>query len=388
MVHERQANPYRPGFNQTPVVFAGREDVLDGAAEALEVAALDGRTPRPLILLGPRGLGKTVTLGEISSLAAERHSWPSVHVEARTGGDLMGDLARRLREAALLLTGQMPPASKRRSRVSGGKVEARAFGVGGAVEMRTEPLPDGPVEQVAADALRQAMEAAVAARAGLVVTLDELHCSSPSELHHLGALLQESVPHDWPLVVAMGALPSLRSNRGSRRVPTYLERSEWHELEGLPVPDAREALTGPAKAAGRPMTAEAASFLLERAGGYPYAIQVAGHFGWRASHGATRIGMSHAREAAPRIDKDLAQLFAGRWDDASGMEREYLRALASFEGEAPHGGQVAARLGRSASAVSYLRARLMKKGTIYRDAAGGMHFITPGMGAWVRDLER
>lgn len=150
MVHERRANPYRPGFNQAPVVFAGREDVLDGAAEALEVAAFDGRTPRPLILLGPRGLGKTVTLGEISSLAAERHSWPSVHVEARTGGDLMGDLALRLREAALLLSGQAPSTSTKRSRVSGGKVEARAFGLGGAVEMRTEPLPDGPSGQVAA----------------------------------------------------------------------------------------------------------------------------------------------------------------------------------------------------------------------------------------------
>lgn len=388
MVHERRTNPYRPGFNQAPVVFAGREDVLDGAAEALEVAAFDGRTPRPLILLGPRGLGKTVTLGEISSLAAERHSWPSVHVEARTGGDLMGDLALRLREAALLLSGQAPSTSKKRSRVSGGKVEARAFGLGGAVEMRTEPLPDGPSGQVAADALRQAMTAATAAGAGLVVTLDELHSSSPSEVHHLGAMLQESVPEGWPLVVALAALPSLRSNRGARRVPTYLERAEWHELEGLPVPDAREALTGPARAAGRPLTDEAATVLLDRAGGYPYAIQVAGHFAWRASHGVPRIEVEHAREAVPRIEKDLAQLFRGRWDDASAKEQEYLRAVASFEGQAPHGGLVAARLGRPVSAVSYLRARLMKKGTLYRDAAGGMHFITPGMASWVRDLEQ
>ena len=70
----RTPNPYRPGFNQAPAVLAGRDQVLAGALEALEVAAFDGRTPRPLLLVGPRGVGKTVTLGEIASLAAERHS--------------------------------------------------------------------------------------------------------------------------------------------------------------------------------------------------------------------------------------------------------------------------------------------------------------------------
>jgi hypothetical protein len=40
----RAENPYRPGYNQPPVVFVGRSDVLDGATEALEIAAYDGRS--------------------------------------------------------------------------------------------------------------------------------------------------------------------------------------------------------------------------------------------------------------------------------------------------------------------------------------------------------
>ena len=51
----------------------------------------------------------------------------------------------------------------------------------------------------------------------------------------------------------------------------------------------------------------------------------------------------------------------------------------------PNGGHVAAALGEATQAVSYLRDRLIKKGTIYRSAAGGLHFITPGMARWVRD---
>ncbi|MBO1902789.1 ATP-binding protein [Leucobacter weissii] len=381
----RQPNPYRPGFNQAPVVFAGRGEVLDAANEALDVAALDGRTPRPVVLVGPRGVGKTVTLGEISQLAAQR-SWPTVHVEARAGS-LVAELGDRLRAARNLFDGREPAASsRRRTRITGAKVEASVLGIGGGIEIE-RAADDRESEQrggLGAE-LRGVMRAATAQGSGLLLALDELQNASSAELHELGAVLQEHVADAWPLVVVIAALPSFRGKRGGR-MPTYLERAEWHALEGLAAPDAREALLGPAEQSGRPMTDGAADALLALAGGYPYAIQVAGHFAWRASHGAKTITEQHAAAAAPRIGADLDQLFLSRWEDASPREREYLAALAEAEilHSEPHGGQVAAVLGQRVSAVSYLRDRLIKKGTIYRDGAGGLRFITPGMGDWVR----
>lgn len=385
---DRPENPYRPGFNQPPVVFAGRSDVLDGAAEAMEIAAYDGRTPRPLILLGPRGVGKTVTLGEIAELAAERHAWPTVHVEAMVRGQLLPALTARLREAGRRLEGEEPSASRRRVRVTGGKVEARAFGVGGEVQL--EAAGDAAREDDVGEALAATMRAAVARGAGLVLTIDEVQNAEPEELGVLFGVLQEHVPDGWPLVLALAALPSLRETRGKRRLPTYLERAEWHDLDTLPPDEARVALAGPAEQAGRPMTPEAVALLLDHAGGYPYAIQVAGHFAWRASHGSRSITVEHARSAVPRIEADLAHLFKARWDDASPREQDYLRAMAAVDGrgEIPKGGAVAAELGAPVTSVSYLRARLLRKGTIYREAGGALHFITPGMGAWIRDLDR
>jgi hypothetical protein len=230
------------------------------------------------------------------------------------------------------------------------------------------------------------MEAALARDSGLVITLDELQVASAADLGLLGATLQESVSEGWPLVVVIAALPSLRHNRGPRRMPTYLERSEWHELEALVADEARQALTEPARQAGRPMTVHAADELLAVAGGYPYAIQVAGHFAWRASRGASQIDVAHARVAIPRIEKDLAQLFKSRWADTGPREREYLLALAIVAQADPpraSGGAVAAHLGEAVTAVAYLRDRLLKKGTIYRDGENQLHFITPGMGAWI-----
>ena len=38
----RVSNPYRPGFNQSPAVLAGRGEITDAITEAFQVAALDG----------------------------------------------------------------------------------------------------------------------------------------------------------------------------------------------------------------------------------------------------------------------------------------------------------------------------------------------------------
>lgn len=382
---ERIPNPYRPGFNQMPVVFAGRADVLDGAAEALEVGAHDHRTPRPVMVVGPRGLGKTVTLGEIADLAVREYSWPTVHVEAKPKTSLLEELIVKVDQTAGLLEGEAPRPVRARARIAGGSLEAKAFGLGGSIDIERVDPSATPAQRLDA-VLKRAATTAMHHGAGLVVTLDELQNAPSAELHILGSVLQERVPDGWPVVIAIAALPSLRTTRGAKKLPTYLERAEWHELEDLLEPEAREALTEPARLSGRPMTPAAADVLLERAGGYPYAIQVAGQWAWRVSAGEEQITAEHARAALPKIDKELVQLFKGRWADASPREQEYLQAMATAEQRlmrAPGGGDVAAVLGEPVTAVSYLRERLLQKGTIYDDGAGRLHFITPKMGDWI-----
>ena len=380
----RQPNPFHPGFNQPPVVLAGRDGLLEDVTEALEIAAHDQRTPRPIVLVGPRGVGKTVTLVEVAELAGRQLSWPTVHVEVKPG-NFLRDLTTRLTKATQLLEGEAPMSAKprRRPRVTGGKITAGAFGVGGELNLEASTESMTPSEQLDVT-LRHAMEIAVVCDAGIVLTLDELHTADPADLGVLAAILQEHVPDDWPLVVVVAGLPSLRTSRGKRKLPTYLERAEWHDLGPLGPVDAERALTGPADQAGRPMTPRATAELLSLCGGYPYAIQVAGHYAWRASSGSDAITLAHARQARPRIEGDLGQLFTSRWEDASERERTYLLAVAEVaRTRTPTGGAVAQHLGLTTPQVSYLRERLIKKGTLYAGADGALHFITPGLGEWL-----
>lgn len=377
----RVVNPYRPGFNQSPAVLAGRGEVIAAIEEAFQVAALDGRTPRPILLVGSRGVGKTVLLEEARRIAAEQHSWISASIEVHPDRSFSPALIARLVESQRLY--DQAPSHRRAWQLDRATIKASVAGVGGEAELSrggSAPVSDDQL----ATALTDAMSAAERLDAGLLITLDEAHLAAKDELAGLAALLQHAVTERWPLVAVVAGLPSLQD---PKRMVTYLERAEWHTLGLLSETDARLALTEPARASGRPMHDDAADLLTTSSGGYPYAIQVLGHHTWRASRDADQITAGHARAGDAAAQRDLAAgLYSTRWNDCSDREKQYLIALAGLlsGGSHPIGADVARALGEQPSAVTYLRARLLRKGTLYTEGRV-LRFAVPGMADWIID---
>ena len=382
----RVENPYRPGFNEPPGELAGREDVLEDLGEAIEVAALDRRTPRPTLLAGTRGVGKTVMLGQAGAIAGERFGWPRVHVETRPNTAFAPDLIDAATRARELIE---QPAAKRSLRAESLTLRAGLAGVGG--EVRFARASDGRPDLDPAPALRSALVSLVAIAverdSGFVLTLDEAHLATRSELAALAALLQEGTGERWPMVVVIAGLAQMRS---PERSVTYLERGNWHELGLLGRDDAMRALQRPAAAAGRPMDEDAAALLAHASGGYPYAIQLYGHHAWRASAEHERIDRAAAEAALPRAARELARgLYAARWTAASPAQRDYLAAVAELgkDGKAVTGRSVAEQLGRAPKQLSSVRDDLIKAGTLTAEAQE-LRFTIPGMGDYVLGQER
>jgi len=139
--------------------------------------------------------------------------------------------------------------------------------------------------------------------------------------------------------------------------------------------------------AGRPLDLDAAERLALEAGGYPYAIQVYGHYAWRASDGAPRITLEAAAVACARAGRALAQgLYAGRWSAASPTQRTYLATVArlAVDGTPATGRAIADRLERTTRQLSSVRSDLLKQGTLTVDG-DELRFTIPGMAEWVLD---
>ena len=96
-------NPYAPGAGTPPPELAGRDELRDAVRVALERVRL-ARPAKSVVLVGLRGVGKTVLLDRIRE-DAESTGVHALVVEAPEDRSLPAMLAPRLRQALLRLSG-------------------------------------------------------------------------------------------------------------------------------------------------------------------------------------------------------------------------------------------------------------------------------------------
>ncbi len=165
---------------------------------------------------------------------------------------------------------------------------------------------------------------------------------------------------------------------------SYSERLfRYVRIDRLDPDDAAVALTKPAADEGVAWTDEAATMVLDAAGGHPYFIQQFGQTTWNAA-GESPIAVLDATEGL-RTGWDLLDqgFFRARWERATPAERDYLAAMA-VDGEEPSStSEVAARLGKKLTSLGPTRANLIAKGLVYVPEHGLIAFTVPGMAHFI-----
>ncbi len=388
-------NPYQPGAGLRPPALVGRDGELDAFAVVLQRAEL-GLVDPSIILTGLRGVGKTVLLNELATMA-ELRGWFVARTEARVGepaAKFRTDLSRQLNQ---VLRGAQRHRVGAALRTALGTFKSfslvadstGALGVGIEIEPTRGRADTG---QLDVDLVELAQDLALAAQeqhVGVAVFIDEMQDLDFATLAALCTACHFAGQRSLPFYLVGAGLPNLPATLAEAK--SYAERLfTYRRLDPLPDAAATSALTVPAATAGEPWAPEAAALVVSMAGGYPYFLQAFGKASWELAPGPG-IGLIDAQLGLARGTESLDEgFFRSRWDRATRAERLYLAAIAPEHGAPARTPDVAARMGRTLSSTGPVRAGLIAKGLIYVPEHGYVCYTVPGMAQFIarqRDVE-
>lgn len=374
-------NPYAPGAGTPPPELAGRDELREVVRIAIARIQL-GLPTKSLLMVGLRGVGKTVLLDRIRD-DAEATGIHSIRIEAPENRSLPALLAPQLRQALLRLSlnEKAKALAQRGLRALAGfakalKVKFEDIEVGIDLEPEAGLADNGDLEHDLQALLETVGVAAKSANTAVILFIDELQHVKEAELAALITALHRSAQRKLPVALVGAGLPQLRGRMGEAK--SYAERLFDFPLVGaLPDKAAREALAKPAAAERVAFTQDAIDEIIRLTKGYPYFLQEWGKHSWEAAD-ASPIELSDVHRASDVAVAALDEsFFRVRFDRLTPAEKKYLRAMADL-GPGPHrSGDIADRLARPVTSLGPTRNSLIGKGMIYSPNHGDTAFTVP-----------
>lgn len=373
-------NPFSPGAGSPPPELAGRASILDRANLALE-RVKRGRSEKSFLLVGLRGVGKTVLLHKISELA-EQSGYKSLMIEASENKNLPELIVPYLRQLLYSLdTGErVSDKVKRALRVL--KSFMLKVRPDGGVEFGLDIDPErgtadsGDLEADLSQLFIALGEAAQDRSTAVAVIIDEMQYLQEEELGSLIMAVHKITQKSLPVILIGAGLPQLRGKAGNAK--SYAERLfDYPEVGPLSDDDAKRALQEPVRIQGVVFSDDALGEILRVTEKYPYFIQEWGYQSWltaKISPITADVVKCATREAIKRLDQNF---FRVRFDRLTPKEKEYLRAMAELGSGAHRSGDIAERLEQEVQSVAPVRNLLIKKGMIYSPAHGDTEFTVP-----------
>lgn len=374
-------NPFNPGAGSRPPALTGRDELIKTVGIALERIRL-GRPSKSVLMVGLRGVGKTVLLGRMRELA-EHAGIQTLRIEAPENRSLPAMLAPELRQALLRLSRseQAKATAQRALRALAGFVTAfklKYTDIEVKLDFAPEPglADNGDLEHDMQALLEAAGEAARQAGTALAIFVDELQYVEEDELAALITALHRTSQESLPIVLVGAGLPQLRGRMG--RAKSYSERLfDFPEIGQLDSESARNAIAQPVIEHGVAIEEAALDRIVEVTHGYPYFLQEWGKHTWDVATKSpiTRADVDNASlTAVAALDESF---FRVRLDRVTPAERRYLRAMAEL-GPGPHrSGDIAEQLGKHVTALGLVRSQLITKGMIWSPHHGDTAFTVP-----------
>ena len=378
-------NPYTPGAGMVPRYLAGREALLEEAKDTLAYVA-NGYATRSLIYYGLRGVGKTVLLTEIESIAQDNNIYYE-HIEAMENGSFMSSISLYVGK----ILRKMSVREKAKQYIDFAKNVALSFqffynkegetsiGINPEMLQTAAGIADtGDLQNDLTELLVHLGKVGQKINTGAILFIDEVQYLKDAEFEALMAAIHRCNQLGLPLVLIAAGLPKIAKIAGD--IKSYAERLfKFIPVDKLQEDDAKQALIQPAKKLGVQFTDAALSEILLQTDCYPYFLQEYGQQVWKYADKETQTITQQAACAAH--DDFISELDEGffnvRHDRASEKELEFMRAMVQCGSLPCQTKQVAQLMHSSYNRIAPIRAQLIHKGFIYATNRGEISFTVP-----------
>lgn len=381
-------NPFSPGAGSPPPELVGRDDVME-ASRILLGRTLLRRSEKSIIMVGLRGVGKTVLLNRMRSIA-QQEGYKTVLIEAQEGRPFASALVPALKNLLyeMKLSAQAGEWVRRslvllRNYIGTLKISYGDFGID------LEPMPGiadtGDITLDLPQVISSVAQAASETGSGVALLIDEMQLLTHPEFNALILAMHQLQQQQLPLVLIGAGLPTIPRLAGEAK--SYAERLFCYPVIGqLSQDETAAALGKPTEREGVVFTYEAVREIYRMTNGYPYFLQEWGYQLWnQAPEGTTAIHAADVLTASSRVIARLDEnFFRVRYDRLTEGEKRFMRAMARIGDNECNIAELANSLAVSTKALSTVRASLIRKGMIYSPRHGILEYSVPLFGEFLR----
>lgn len=382
MWRDPTANPFEPGHDVVPPVWAGRHAELFDWERVVRPRRAIGQYERGRALLGEPGIGKSVLAAKIADQARDAGDIVVPSVRIPRGADVLALVAQALTDT--VHTHEIGAAVGDRIAALLGRVRSIA-----RVEIDAPPPPPNPHTHLR-DLMIELGAYAAARDKVVIVHLDEAqNVTDEDALSQLLVALGDAIRHTYdaidaagtthrrvlPLAVYITGLSEFTDRATSLAGATFARRFKPVRLRHLDDDDLREALsvfTGPGgwpvgdHDRGVAMTDAAVEAILACVRGDPFLFQLVGKAAWDAAPDSQVITEEHVLAGWEDVKAEARRHVERLVERLPERERELLEAMVRLTPSSRTLTAIGRQLGKTAAQLGSASQRLEDRGIITR----------------------
>lgn len=383
-----KVNPYRPGAGLMPVYIAGRDEDIQNVSQMFDALTMDIPT-QSIIFSGLRGVGKTVLINKLQSIAEEKGIFCK-HIEIEERNDFISQIAECSQAFLRTVSAKekfkhliQKPLEAIKSLVVSFNPGDNSF----SLSMQDRELyVSNNLTQTLTEVFSTIGETAQKTETPICFFIDEIQYMKQNQLGSLIAALHRVNQLGYPIMIIGAGLPKIYKMLSDEK--SYSERLfMYKKIDSLTDEQSEKAIEEPAKKFNIIYAHEAINKIVEITKGSPFFIQQL----CKIVYDKTNKDVIELSDVENCIDEFLSSLderfFKSRYERCAESDKKFIFAMVEC-GELPCTiSNVAHNLNKTVGSISTTRAQLISKGIIYPVRYKELDFTVPEFSGYIQRLE-